>query len=255
MVLTKQQIVKIVLGTIALLLLLDIIFRGDPFAEQYAKKKAKIEAVIKAQQAQLSTPIAPDSSGEKQLCINASPEAEMYIAELNAQAEVDNENAERFFSPDMNYAAYISKALDPYVKKEIIHGTYTKEEPQYINGIDLIDQQTGQVKQLVIPGSKDIGDYITNLEWSLESDAVFFTCGSISVSSYGVYRCDVPSGEITCLSDGIFQGLILDSPHIGFLKVTKSCFIDGEGGRHWYEAAISPDGKTEVQLTEPSINF
>lgn len=262
MVLTKQQIVKIVYGIIALLILfyiisdiISIISRGYPFDEQYATKETKIEPVTRDQQAQLSQSIVQDSIGTGNPSMNISPEAEIYIAELNAQAEADNENAERFFSPDMNYAAYVSETLNPFVQEEIIQGTYTKEISQYINGINLIDQQTGQIKQLVVPGCKDIRDYITNMEWSLESDVIFFTSGNVFASSYGVYRCDVPSGKITRLSDGFFQGLILDSPYIGFVKVMKSCFVEGKGGRHWYLAAISPDGKNEVRLSEPSLNM
>lgn len=35
----------------------------------------------------------------------------------------------------------------------------------------------------------------------------------------------------------------------------KSCFVEGKGGRYWYLAAISPDGKTEIKLSEPSLDM
>lgn len=54
----------------------------------------------------------------------------------------------------------------------------------------------------------------------------------------------------------------LESPTVnigklGFILslIMKSCFVENEGGRHWYLAAISPDGKTEIKLSEPTLDM
>ena len=166
-----------------------------------AKKKAEMDAAIETQQALLLQSIIPDTTGTAHFSVKISPEAEALIAELNEVAKAENENAERFFSPDMKYAAY------------------------------------------------------SNIEWNLESNAIYFTCINGTIGSYEVYRCDIRTGKITLISDGSLCGLILDGPHIGFIKVMKSCFVEGKGGRHWYLAAISPDGKTEIKLSEPSLDM
>ena len=217
------------------------------------KKQAEMNAAIEAQQALLLQSVIPDTTGTARFSVKISPEA--LIAELNEVAKAENENAERFFSPDMKYAAYISKSLDPFIERSIINGTYIADGPQYINGIDLIELTTGQVRQLVRPNQEMTGEYISNIEWNLESNAIYFTSNNGTIGSYEVYRCDIRTGKITLISDGSLCGLILDAPHIGFIKVMKSCFVEGKGGRHWYLAAISPDGKTEIKLSEPSLDM
>lgn len=219
------------------------------------KKQAEMNAAIEAQQALLLQSVIPDTTGTARFSVKISPEAEALIAELNEVAKAENENAERFFSPDMKYAAYISKSLDPFIERSIINGTYIADGPQYINGIDLIELTTGQVRQLVRPNQEMTREYISNIEWNLESNAIYFTSNNGTIGSYEVYRCDIRTGKITLISDGSLCGLILDAPHIGFIKVMKSCFVEGKGGRHWYLAAISPDGKTEIKLSEPSLDM
>ena len=120
---------------------------------------------------------------------------------------------------------------------------------------DLIELTTEQVHQLVRPNQEMTGEYISNIEWNLESNAIYFTSNNGTIGSCEVYRCDTRTGKITLISDGSLCGLILDAPHIGFIKVMKSCFVEGKGGRHWYLAAISPDGKTEIKLSEPSLDM
>lgn len=220
-----------------------------------AKKKAEMDAAIETQQALLLQSIIPDTTGTAHFSMKISPEAEALIAELNEVAKAENENAERFFSPDMKYAAYISESLDPFIERSVINGNYIADGPQYINGIDLIELTTGQARQLVRPNQEMTGEYISNIEWNLESNAIYFTCNNGTIGSYEVYRCDIRTGKITLISDGSLCGLILDAPHIGFIKVMKSCFVEGKGGRHWYLAAISPDGKTEIKLSEPSLDM
>ena len=177
------------------------------------------------------------------------------MAELNEVAKAENENAERFFSPDMKYAAYISESLDPFIERSIINGNYIADGPQYINGIDLIELTTGQARQLVRPNQEMTGEYISNIEWNLESNAIYFTSNNGTIGSCEVYRCDIRTEKITLISDGSLCGLILDAPHIGFIKVMKSCFVEGKGGRYWYLAAISPNGETEIKLSEPSLDM
>ncbi|WP_346993849.1 hypothetical protein [Alistipes shahii] len=228
---------------------------NDSIVQRQAKKKAEMDAAIEAQQALLLQSVIPDTTGTARFSVKISPEAEALIAELNEVAKAENENAERFFSPDMKYAAYISESLDPFIERSIINGTYIADGPQYINGIDLIELTTEQVHQLVRPNQEMTGEYISNIEWNLESNAIYFTSNNGTIGSCEVYRCDTRTGKITLISDGSLCGLILDAPHIGFIKVMKSCFVEGKGGRHWYLAAISPDGKTEIKLSEPSLDM
>ena len=99
------------------------------------------------------------------------------------------------------------------------------------------------------------GEYISNIEWNLESNAIYFTSNNGTIGSCEVYRCDIRTEKITLISDRSLCGLILDAPHIGFIKVMKSCFVEGKGGRYWYLAAISPNGETEIKLSEPSLDM
>ena len=253
MELTKKRIIIGVVITWVLFCIVSIL--NDSIVQRQAKEKAEMDAAIEAQQALLLQSVIPDTTGTARFSVKISPEAEALIAELNEVAKAENENAERFFSSDMKYAAYISESLDPFIKRSIINGTYIADEPQYINGIDLIELTTGQVRQLVCPNQEMTAEYISNIEWNLESNAIYFTSNNGSIGSYEVYRCDIRTGKITLISDGSLCGLILDAPHIGFIKVMKSCFVEGKGGRHWYLAAISPDGKTEIKLSEPSLDM
>lgn len=253
MELTKKRIIIGVVIAWGLFCIVSIL--NDSIVQRQAKKKAEMDAAIEAQQALLLQSVIPDTTGTAHFSMKISPEAEALIAELNEVAKAENENAERFFSPDMKYAAYISESLDPFIEKSIINGNYIADGPQYINGIDLIELTTGQARQLVRPNQEMTGEYISNIEWNLESNAIYFTCNNGTIGSCEVYRCDIRTGKITLISDGSLCGLILDAPHIGFIKVMKSCFVEGKGGRHWYLAAISPDGKTEIKLSEPSLDM
>ena len=253
MELTKK---RIIIGIVIVWVLFCIVsILNDSIVQRQAKKKAEMDAAIEAQQALLLQSVIPDTTGTARFSVKISPEAEALIAELNEVAKAENENAERFFSPDMKYAAYISESLDPFIERSIINGTYIADGPQYINGIDLIELTTEQVHQLVRPNQEMTGEYISNIEWNLESNAIYFTSNNGTIGSCEVYRCDIRTGKITLISDGSLCGLILDAPHIGFIKVMKSCFVEGKGGRHWYLAAISPDGKTEIKLSEPSLDM
>ena len=253
MELTKKQII---IGLIVVWVLFCIAsILNDSIKQRQAKEKAEMEAAIEAQQVLLLQSVVPDTTEIDRFSVKISPEAEALIAELNEVAKAENENAERFFSPDMKYAAYISRSLDPFVERSIINGAYITDGPQYINGINLIELTTGHDRQLVCPNQEMTGEYISSIEWNLESNVIYFTSNNGTIGSYEVYRCDIRTGKISLISDGSLCGLILDAPHIGFIKVMKSCFIEGKGGRHWYLAAISPDGKTEIKLSEPSLDM
>lgn len=175
---------------------------------------------------------------------------------LNEQAAKDNENAERFFSPDMRYAAFVSHALDPYLRDQLMTGeSLSEEEYPFIDGICLTDRNSGSTYTLVEPGQKDVCEHIGNLVWNLESDVIYFTSYGDTAGSSGVYSYSLATRKVAFLSGGGVVGLILDEPHIGWLKILNSCFFEGKGGRYWYYAALSPDGKTEIRLTEPSMDI
>lgn len=175
------------------------------------------------------------------------------IDEWNRRAEMETENVERIYSLDMKYAAYISIHPNPIFQNEVIAGE-TEGCPIYRNGIGLTDRQSGTSRQLIAPGQDPIRENISNLIWSLESDIIYFTSYGDTAGSAGVYGCNIFSGKVRLLSDGNLVELILDEPYVGWLKILNSCFVEGESGRHWYYAALSPDGKTEIRLTEPSLD-
>lgn len=183
-------------------------------------------------------------------------DAQTTIDALNERAAKENENAERYFSPDMRYAAFISCALDPYLREQIMAGKgLSKEEYPFINGICLTDLDSSSTYMIVEPGQKVVREHICKLVWNLESDVIYFTSYGDTAGSSGVYSYSLATRKVVNLSDGGVIGLILDEPHIGWLKILNSCFIGDQPGRYWYYAALSPDGETEIRLTEPSINI
>ncbi len=183
-------------------------------------------------------------------------EAQSQINILNERAAKETEEAERYFSSDMRYAAFISYALDPYVRDQIMAGKgFSEEENPFIDGICLTDRNSDSTSTLVKPGQKDIHEHICNLVWNLESDVIYFTSYGDTAGSSEIFSYSLATRKIACLSGGNLIDLILDEPHIGWLKILNSCFIGDLPGRHWYYAALSPDGKTEIRLTEPSMNI
>ena len=188
-------------------------------------------------------------------CMSDETASNETLAQLEAEIALDNLNAERFFSPDGRCAVYITVALDPYVREQILAGKDVRDG-RFINGLNGVDLTgDGTERVLIIPGSGAAKDYIGTLLWSLDSESVFFSSGDAFMPSWGVYRYDFASGEISIVSGGYLIEMITDEPYAGYLKVCKSCFVDGETGRHWYYAAISPDGEKEAQLTEPSLEL
>ena len=178
------------------------------------------------------------------------------IDTLNERAAKETEEAERYFSPGMRYAAFISYALDPYVRDQIMAGKgFSEEENPFIDDICLTDRNSGSTYTIVEPGQKDVHEHICNLVWNLESDVIYFTSYGDTAGSSEIFSYSLATRKIACLSSGNLIGLILDEPHIGWLKILNSCFIGDLPGRHWYYAALSPDGKTEIRLTEPSMNI
>ena len=184
----------------------------------------------------------------------AKTDAQANIDEWNKRADMETENAERIFSADMKYVVYISTHPNPIFQDEVIAGE-TEGCAIYRNGIRLIDRQSGTSRQIVAPGQDPVKENIINLIWNLESDVIYFTSYGDTTGSAGVYSCNIFTGKVDQLSDGNLVELILDEPYIGYLKILNSCFIEGRGGCHWYYAALSPDGKTEIRLTEPSMNI
>ena len=177
-----------------------------------------------------------------------------HIDEWNKRADIETENAERIFSADMKYVVYISTHPNPFFRDEVIAGE-TEGCSIYRNGIRLIDRQSGTSRQIVAPGQDPIKENIVNLIWNLESDVVYFTSYGDTAGSSEIFSYSLATRRVACLSSGNLVGLILDEPYIGYLKILNSCFIEGQGGRYWYYAALSPDGKTEIRLTEPSMNI
>ncbi len=188
-------------------------------------------------------------------CMSNETASNETLARLEAEISLKNQQTERIYSPDGRYAVYITVALDPYVREQILAGKNMHEGLfiNGLNGIELTDNGTERV--LIAPGCGGANNYIENPIWSFNSESVFFSSGDTFMPSWAVYRYDVASGELMHLSDGNLIELIADEPYAGYLKVCKSCFVDGETGWHWYYAAISPNGEKEVQLTEPSLDF
>ncbi len=184
----------------------------------------------------------------------AKTDAQANIDEWNKRADIETENAERIFSVDMKYVAYISTHPNPVFRDEVIAGE-TEGCSIYRNGIRLIDRQSGASRQIVAPGQDPIKENIVNLIWNLESDVIYFTSYGDTAGSSEIFSYSLATRRVACLSSGNLVGLILDEPYIGYLKILNSCFIEGQGGRYWYYAALSPDGKTEIRLTEPSMNI
>ena len=103
MELTKKRIIIGVVIAWGLFCIVSIL--NDSIVQRQAKKKAEMDAAIEAQQALLLQSVIPDTTGTAHFSMKISPEAEALIAELNEVAKAENENAERFFTPDMKYAA------------------------------------------------------------------------------------------------------------------------------------------------------
>lgn len=182
-------------------------------------------------------------------------DAQTTINALNERAAKENENAERFFSPDSRYAVHVVKSIDPYTYEMILAEESIAETNHFVDGIRLIDLNTNSDRTLVEPGQEGIHEHIGNIVWSLESDCIYFTGISDTAGCSEVFRCDIETGSIESLASGGVIELILDDPYVGYLKILDTCFVKDEGGRHWYLAAVSPDGKTRIKLSKPSLNI
>ncbi len=238
----------------------DVSVGQQKLLDAYNKLMAEYDATREADLARLGDPSKAATWVHEQEIPNtfskeiAKTNAHARIDEWHQWADMENENAERMYSLDMKYAAYISTHPNPIFQNEVITGE-TEGCSIYRNGIGLTDRQSGTSRQLVVPEQGPIRENISNLVWNLESDVIYFTSYGDTVGSAGVYGCNIFSGEVSLLSDGNLVELILDEPYVGWLKILNSCFIEGEGGCHWYYAALSPDGETEIRLSEPSLDI
>lgn len=219
------------------------------------RSEREFDPAIGTQHALLQQSIEPDSNTIARLEFERLERIQPVLDDLMERAMLESEDAERFFSPDSRYAVHIIKSIDPYTYEMILAEESIAEANHFVDGICLIDLNTNSDRTLVEPGQEGIHEHIGNIVWSLDSDCVYFTGFGDTAGCSEVFRCDIKTGTVESLSSGGVVELILDDPYVGYLKILDTCFVEDEGGRHWYFAALSPDGKRKIQLTEPSLNY
>ncbi len=179
------------------------------------------------------------------------------INKLRSNERTLNKTAKRISAPNGKYKAFISSDISIDILEQILRGRSNLEgENIYLNGLCLMTGDS--IKSLYYPLSDQstwkLGSCITNLAWSLDSDIIYFTNGDQVISSYGVYAYDLNTQSIVAIASGILNRVIPDGEYRGYLEVTTSYYAK-EGGCYWYKAAISPDGETEIKLSEPSLDM
>ena len=179
------------------------------------------------------------------------------INKLRSNERTLNKTAKRISAPNGKYKAFISSDISIDILEQILRGRSNLEgENISLNGLCLMTGDS--IKSLYYPLSDQstwkLGSCITNLAWSLDSDIIYFTNGDQVISSYGVYAYDLNTQSIVAIASGILNRVIPDGEYRGYLEVTTSYYAK-EGGCYWYKAAISPDGETEIKLSEPSLDM
>lgn len=187
----------------------------------------------------------------------AKPHIINLINKLRSNERTLNKTAKRISAPNGKYKAFISSDISIDILEQILRGrTNLEGENIYLNGLCLITGDS--IKSLYYPlreqSTWKLGDLIINLAWSLDSDIIYFTNGDQVISSYGVYAYDLNTHSIVAIASGILNRVIPDGEYKGYLEVTTSYYAK-EGGCYWYKAAISPDGKAEIKLSEPSLSM
>lgn len=248
MELTKKRIIfrSVVIGLVVVWTISRFVIskRGEP----------TFDTATETQQPLFQQSIEPDSNTIARLEFERLARIQPVLDELIDQTMSESEDAERFFSPDSRYAVHVVKSIDPYTYEMILAEESIAETNHFVDGIRLIDLNTNSDRTLVEPGQEGIHEHIGNIVWNLESDCIYFTGISDTAGCSEVFRCDIKTGSIESLASGGVVELILDDPYVGYLKILDTCFVEDEGGRHWYFAALSPDGKRKIQLTEPTLN-
>lgn len=87
-----------------------------------------------------------------------------------------------------------------------------------------------------------------------DSNTLYYDNGHSSGPSWGVYGFDIAHNEVAMIGSGYLQRVIKDGELKGYIEIITSYYAK-EGGCYWYKAAISPDGKTEIKLSEPSLDM
>ena len=187
----------------------------------------------------------------------AKPHIISIINKLRSNERILNKTAKRITAPNGKYKAFISSDISIDILEQILRGRSNLEgENIYLNGLCLMTGDS--IKSLYFPlrdqSTWRLGDHITNLAWSLDSDIIYFTNGDQVISSYGVYAYDLKTHSIDSITSGILNRVIPDEKYRGYLEVTTSYYAK-EGGCYWYKVAISPNGKTEIKLSEPSLDI
>lgn len=185
------------------------------------------------------------------------PEITKYINKLRKEERLLNKNATRISSPNGRYQAYITSDISTDILNEIILGNSIESEFIYHNGLCLIENDS--IKSLYYPNRQrlhyKLRECITNIAWGLDSDILYFTNGGgEGMANYSVYACSIKTKAITEIAPGYLNRVIPDGEYKGYIEVYKPSYMQ-ESRWCWYKAAISPDEKNEIKLSEPTIDF
>lgn len=189
--------------------------------------------------AELSKPNVENANVLKEL----QKEVEQYLAESAI-----------LHSYDGRYTAQLICTIHPNIEALVAKGiTNFEGETRFKYGVRLYDKQTDTTLDLFNTLYQN-GDQIDVIHWGLDSNTLYYDNGHSSGPSWGVYGYDIAHNEIVHIGGGFLQQIIKDGDFKGYIEIITSYIAEG-GGRYWYKAAISPDGKKEIRLTEPSMDF
>lgn len=176
------------------------------------------------------------------------------LKDIRTEADSLTRVAPRLYSPDMHYAASISYIINPDIEAGIKAGYYNLEgECRFKSGIALQDCTTGQITKLYDEVCQN-GLNIEQLAWGLNSDVLYFTNGNETASSYGVYEYNLNSRKTESIASGFLNRVIPTGEYKGYLEIITGYYAQ-QGGHYWYKAALSPDQKTKIQLSEPTMDI
>lgn len=176
------------------------------------------------------------------------------LQELQKEVEQFIAESAVLLSYDGRYTAQLICTIHPNIETLVAKGiTNFEGETRFKYGVRLCDKQTDTTLDLFNTLYQN-GGQIDVIQWGLDSNTLYYDNGHSSGPSWGVYGYDIVHNEIIKIGSGFLQQIIKEGKFKGCIEVITSYYAK-EGGWYWYKAAISPDGKKEIRLTEPSMDF
>lgn len=173
---------------------------------------------------------------------------EVRLSILKDRADSLTKNAYLQFSSDKRYTASILYIVDLDVEHCLLEGNSDLEGmPLYKTGLKINDAKTNTTIDLldeVCPNNM----LIDTITWNLHSNLLYISESYPFLNNGCVYEFNPTTKLLRFITGGSFRYIIADGEYKDYLVVSTSDCAE-EGGRYWYDTAVSPDGK--IKIIEP----